>query len=103
VDSLPLSIIEDKHYTIDEGYVSDCCRFITLMMSMPLMSGGARELDVDVELDFGPFDGNGPKMTMLLDPSLQMTLISKKDFNPEILRWALLIHQFDFEVLNKGR
>ena len=70
VDSLPPNIIEDKPYAIDEGYVSDCCRFITLMMSTPPVSGGVPEIDVDFSLEFGPFDGNGPRMTVLLDPSL---------------------------------
>jgi len=37
--------------------MSDCCRFITLLMSMPLMSGGVPEIDVDFRLEFGPFDG----------------------------------------------
>ena len=38
VDSLLPSIVENKPYAIDEGYLSACCRFITLWMSMPLMS-----------------------------------------------------------------
>jgi len=102
VDPLPPSIIEDKLYAIDEGYVSDCCNFVTLMMSMPLRSGGVPNFEVDVELKFGPFDGNGTTMTMLLDLSLQRTIISKKDLNLKILRWVLLMHQSDFEVLDKG-
>ena len=75
--------------------MSDYCRFITLMMSMPPMSGGVRELDMDIDLEFGPFDGDGPRMIVLLDPSLWGTLRSKKDLNLETLRWFLLIHQFD--------
>ena len=35
VDSLPPSIIQDKPYTVDEGFLSDCYRFTTLLMSMP--------------------------------------------------------------------
>jgi len=102
VDSFPPSIIEDNPYTIDEGYMSGCCRFVTLLMFMPPMSGGVPDLDVDVELKFGPFDGDGPRMTVLLDPSLWRTLMFKKDINPEILRWVLLMHQFEFEVHDKG-
>ena len=82
VDSLPPGIIEDIPYAVNEGYVSDCCRFITLLMSMPLMTEGVPKIDVDFRLEFGPFDGNGSKMTMLLDPSLRRTLISK-DLNPK--------------------
>jgi len=40
VDSLPPSIIKDEQYAVDEGYLSDCCKFMTLLISMPLMSGG---------------------------------------------------------------
>jgi len=57
--ALPPRIIEDKSYAVDEGYVSDCCRFITLMMSMPPISGGVPELDLDIDLEFKPFDGVG--------------------------------------------
>ena len=47
MDSLPPSIIEDKTYAVDEGFVRDCWRFITLMMSMPPMSGGVLKLDLE--------------------------------------------------------
>ena len=56
---------------------------------------------MDIEFGFGPFDSKGPRMTVLLDPLLWMTLMFK-DLNPEILRSVLLMHQFDFEVLDKG-
>ena len=57
-DSLAPSVVKDKPYAIDEGYVIDCCRFITLMMFMPPMSGSVHELDLDFKLEF-PFDGDG--------------------------------------------
>ena len=101
VDSLPLSIIKDEPYAVDEGYLSSCCKFVTLWMSMPSMSGGVPELDVDFGLEFGPFDGDGPRMIVLLDPSLWRTLMST-DLNLETLRWFLLTHQFDFKVHDKG-
>jgi len=68
---------------------------------MPPMRGGAHELDGDVEFGFGPFDSDGPRMTVLLDPSLWRTLMLKKDLNPETLRWFLLLRQFNFEVQDK--
>jgi len=102
VDSFPPSITEDKPYVVDEGYVSDCCRFISFMMSMPPMRGGVHGLDLNFELEFGPFDEDGPRMIVLLDPSLWRTLMFKKDLNPKILRWILFLHQFDFEVRDKG-
>ena len=83
-------------------YVSDCFKFVTLMMSMPPISGGVDELDLDFELELGKFDGDGPRMIVLLDSSLRRSLMFKKDLNPEILRWVLLIYQFDFEVRDKG-
>ena len=91
VVSLPPSIIEDRPYVVDERYVSDCYRFITLMMSMPPMSGGVHELDLDFELEFGRFDGDGPRMMVLLDPSLSRTLMFKKDLNPEIFRYRFFL------------
>jgi len=41
VDHFPPDIVETKSYAIDEGSLSTCCRFATLWMSMPPMSGGA--------------------------------------------------------------
>ena len=68
-------------------------------MSMPLMSVGVHELDLKFEIEFGLSSGGGPRMIMLLDPSLWRTLRSKKDLNLETLRWVLLLHQFDFRSL----
>ena len=70
VDSFPPSIVKTKPYAIDEGYLSACCRFVTLWMSMPPMSGGVHEMDVDVEFGFGLVDNDGPRMTVFLDPTL---------------------------------
>jgi len=38
VDSLSPSIVKDEPYAINEGYFSNCCRFVTLMMFIPPMS-----------------------------------------------------------------
>ena len=67
VDSSPPSIVENEPYAIDEGYVSDCCRFVTLWMSVPPMSGGVHELDLKFRIEFGLSSGGGPRMTVLLD------------------------------------
>ena len=40
------------------------------MVSMPIMSGGVHEMDVDVEFGFGLVDNDGPRMTVFLDPTL---------------------------------
>jgi len=66
------------------------------------MSGGVQELELDMEFDFGPYGGDGPKMSVLLDPLLWRTLRSRKDLNPKLLRCFLLLQQFEFEVRDKG-
>ena len=45
VKYLPPSIIKHGPYVVDEGYLSDVCRFVTLMMSMPRMSGVKSDMD----------------------------------------------------------
>ena len=66
------------------------------------VSGGLQEVDVDMEFDFGPYDGDRPKMSVSLDPKLWELLRSKKDLNPELLRWFLLLQQFNMELVDKG-
>jgi len=62
VDSFPPSIVETKPYAVDERYLSACCRFVTLWMSMPPVSGGVHEMDVDFfEFEFRPYGGNGTR------------------------------------------
>ena len=70
MDSFPHNIVETKPCAVDEGYLNACWRFVTLWMSTPPISGGALELDEDFEFDFGPYDGDGPKMIVFQDPSL---------------------------------
>jgi len=101
VDSFLPNIVEIKPYAVDEGYLSICCRFVTLWMPMPPVSGGGREMDANFKFDFGPY-GDGTKMSVFLDPTLWRTLRSKKDLNPELLRRFLLLQQFAFEVRDKG-
>jgi len=102
-DSFPPNIIETKPYAIDEGYLSECCRFITFWMSMPPMSGGLQEEDVDMDFDFGSYDGERPKMSVILDPTLWRILRLKKDLTLELLRWFLLLYQFNFKLREKGK
>ena len=70
---------------------------------MPPMSGGVHELDLEFEIEFGLSSRGGPRMTVLLDSTLWRILWSRKDLNLKTLRWfLLLLHQFDFEVVDKG-
>jgi len=50
-DSIPPTIVETEPYAVDEGYLNECCRFMTLWMSIPPMSGGLEEVDLEMELD----------------------------------------------------
>jgi len=65
---------------------------------MPPVSGGVHEMGADFEFAFGPYGGEGPKMSVFLDPTLWRTFRTKKDLNLELLRWFLLLQQFEFEV-----
>jgi len=102
VNSFPPSIVETESYAVDKGYLSACCWLTSLWMSMPQMSGGVQEIDVNFNFEFGPYDGDGPKVSVILDPTLWSILRAQKDLNPELLRWFLLLTQFDFEVRYKG-
>jgi len=73
VKSLSPSIVKGEPYAIDEGYLSDLCRFVTLiMMSMPPMSGVECNMDVDVEMTFKgrPSEGAHPRIILFTDPML---------------------------------
>jgi len=72
IECLSPSIVEDDPYVVDEGYLSDYHRFLTLLMSMPPMSGGEHELDMEVGIEFevGPSNGANPRMIVFMDPKL---------------------------------
>ena len=70
VDSFPPIIVETNPYTVDEVYFSTCCRFVTLWMSMPPMSGCIYEMDLEFEVEFELSSKHGARMIVLLDPSL---------------------------------
>ena len=71
-------------------------------MSMPPMSGGLEEVDLDMEFGFGPFASDGRKIRVSLDPRLWRLLGLKKDLTSGLLRWFLMMNQFDLEVRDKG-
>jgi len=90
---MPPGIAKGEPYAVDEGYLSDLHRFITLMMSMPPMSGVDCDMDVDIETVFesGPSDGENPTIILFMDPMLQKYFLLKKDLNLESLGWYLLL------------
>jgi len=104
VESMPSSIIKDEPYAVDEGYLSELCRFMTLMISMPPISVIGSDMDVDFGIAFKSrlSDGTHRRIIVLMDPVLWKYFILKKDLNQESLRWYLLLQRFDFEVHDKG-
>jgi len=100
VNSLPPSIIKDDPHAVDEGYLSNLCRFVSLMMSMPPMDGIGCDVDMEFDVVFGggPSDGAHPRISVFIDPALWKYFMLKKDLNPKSLRWYLLLQQFNFEV-----
>ena len=71
-------------------------------MSIPPVSGGLQEEVKDMKFEFGPYDGDRPKMRVSLDPKLWKLLRFKKDLNPELLGWFLLLQQFNVKIVDKG-
>ena len=72
VDSLPPIIVENKPYTVDEGCLSNLCRFVTLMMYMMPMDGIGCYVNMkfDVTFEGGPSNGAHPRIIVLIDPAL---------------------------------
>jgi len=73
VGPLPPSIIKDEPYDIDEVYLSDCYKFVTLILYMPPLNGVENEFDMDVEFDFcegGLSNGARPTIIMFFGNSL---------------------------------
>ena len=71
--TLPHSIIKDELYAVDRGYLSYCCRFVTLILSMPPLNGVKNEFDMEVEFDFcegGPSNGARPIIIVFINPAL---------------------------------
>jgi len=93
VDCLLPRIVEDEPYAVDEGYLSNCCRFMTLLMFMPPMSGGKHDLDMELRIEFRCrlFAGANPRMIVFMGSAPWKYLMLKKDLNPEMLRWFLLL------------
>jgi len=52
VDTLPLSIVKDEPHTVDGGYLGYCCRFMTLLLSMPPLGGVEHDFDMEIDIDF---------------------------------------------------
>jgi len=65
VEHITPSIVKDVPYTFDEGSLSYCYKFVTLMLPMPPLCGGVY---VDMEFKFGFYEGglsNGACLKMI--------------------------------------
>jgi len=58
VEHLSPNIVKDEPYAFYEGYLSYCCRFAQLVLSMPPLYGV--EIDLDKEVEFGIICDDGP-------------------------------------------
>jgi len=84
VEPLPPCTIKDEPYAVDEGYLSDCYGFVTLIFSMPTLNGAKNEFDMDDEFDFRkgrPSDGTRATIIAFIDSTLWKFSKLKKDLN----------------------
>ena len=108
-----MGILEDIHIKVGDFYVhidfvvldmAEDCRTQIILGRPFLATAGCKidvkegrltfdvqEVDPNFEFEFGSFDDDGPKIRVLLDPILWKLIRSKKDINPELLRWFLLL------------
>ena len=93
VESMLPSIVKGTLYAVDKSYLSDLCRLMTLMMSIPPMNGTECDMDVKIKIAFkgGESDGAHPKIILFMDPTLRQYFMLKNDLNPEPLRWYFLL------------
>jgi len=80
VEHLPPVTVKDEPYVVHEGYVSHCCRFMTLMLFMPPLSGVERDMNMEIEFDFcegTPY--NAPHYTSTTVQVLIIYLITTDD------------------------
>jgi len=70
-------------------------------MSLPPLDGIEYDFDLGVEFGSNPFDGAHYKIILYIDNVIYPYLMMKKDLYPNILRWYLLLQQFNFLVHDK--
>ena len=70
---------------------------------MPQIDDIEHDFDLGVELGSDSSDGAHYKFILYTDHVKWSYLMAKKDLHPELLRWHLLVNNFDFKVYNKGK
>ena len=83
--------------------MSDYYRFAQVVQSMPQIDDIEYDFNLGVELRSGSSDGANYKFILYTDHIKWSHLMVKNDLHPELLRWYLLVHNFDFEVRNKSK
>jgi len=98
----PPSMIEDETNVTNEVSMSDYCKFAQIVQSMPQIGDIEHDFDLGVELRSGSSDGAQYKFILYMDRVKWSRLMAKNDLHPELLRWYLLVNDFDFDVCDKG-
>ena len=99
----PPSIVEDEPYGTNGNSVSDYCRLVQVVQSMPPIDDIRCDFDLGIKLSSGPYNGSHYKLILYTDHIKWCHLVLKKDLHLELLRWYLLVQEFDFEVCDKGK
>jgi len=83
--------------------MSDYQRFSRVEQSLHQIDDIEYDLDLGVELGCGPSDGAPYKFILYTDHVKWSHMMVEKDLHPELLRWYLIVNNFDFEVCDEGK
>ena len=100
---MPPSVTRGEPYATNEVSMSNYCRFAQVGAVSVSVNDIKCDFDLGVEFDSGPYDGAHYKFVLSTDHASWRHLILKMDLYPELLRWYLLVQQFDFEARDKGK
>jgi len=102
VENFPPGIVKDKPYAFNKGYLSDYCRFVRMLLSLPPSRGVESDIHLGVEFgyhDNGPSDNVRYKIIVYANYTTWHYLMLKKDLHPICF---LLLQEFEFKVRDKG-
>ena len=98
----PPSVPNDEPYATNEVSMSDYCKFEQVLQLMPYVDNIKCDCNLGIELGSAPSDKAHYKFVLCMDRTSWRPLIVKKDLHPELLRWHLLVEEFNFEVHHEG-
>ena len=99
----PHSVIKAKPYATDGVSMSDYYRFTQVVLFMPSAQDIECDFDLRVKLGSSSSDRAHCKFILDTDNANLSHLMVKKDLHPKLLRWYLLVQNFDFKVRDKGK